>query len=152
MRYLRGLLYNIFTVFFANYLIPGIEMMSHTKIPDIGGDVTFAAGLGFLNFLVGVIFKVFSLYPSILRLSVIAFVLNFASYALLKILPLGVSFTSIEGYVIASVVVSIGSTLFNALMLKGNHGKVLHREPHLEEEFHGSHEHFNHEDIDDSEI
>src|SRR5690554_369130 len=49
MVYLKHLLINFLIVFFANYVLPGIEVLNQTKLPHVGGDILFALSLGFLN-------------------------------------------------------------------------------------------------------
>ena len=46
MTYLKSLFFNFLVVFFANHVLPGIEVVKPTKLPHIGGDLTFAIALG----------------------------------------------------------------------------------------------------------
>jgi hypothetical protein len=113
MRYLKSLLFYFLVVFFVNYLFPGVEIINQTKIPHIGGDIIFAAGLGFLNSLILPCLKMFDGGVGLIRVSIVILVLNFAAYAFLKLLPLGVMVVSVEGYFINASIVSIGSILLS---------------------------------------
>ncbi len=139
MKYLRSLLFNFFIVFFADYLIPGVDVVDQTKIPHIGGDLIFAAGLGFLNSLVFPVLRMVKHSPGILQLSVVTLVLNFAAYALLKVVSLGVFVTNVRGYLIVAFVVSVGSILLSFIRGKRGGGESHHEEPPHEEEFHPPH-------------
>ena len=113
MNYLKSLFFNFLTVFFANHILPGIEIVSPTKLPHLGGDLPFAVALGLLNSLIVPILRLVDRRVSFLRIAMIALILNFTAYALLKILPIGIYVSSMEGYLIAALCVSIGSFLTN---------------------------------------
>jgi uncharacterized membrane protein YvlD (DUF360 family) len=113
MRYLKTLLFYFLIVFFVNYLFPGVDVVNQTKIPHIGGDLIFAVALGLLNSLIFPLLKMMDGPVGLVRISIVAFVLNFAAYGLLKMLPLGIFITNVEGYLAASLVVSIGSILIS---------------------------------------
>lgn len=132
MNYVRSLVYSFFIVFFANYLIPGVDVVNQTKLPHIGGDLIFAAALGFLNSLIVPLLKSMDGYLTIVRISIAALILNFAAYALLKLLPLGVFITNVEGYVIVALVVSIASILLNFIEMR----RIKHAHHHTHEEPH----------------
>lgn len=118
MRYLKTLLFYFLIVFFVNYLFPGVDVVNQTKIPHIGGDLIFAVALGFLNSLILPSLKMINGSVGVVRISIVALVLNFAAYALLKLLPLGVFVTNVEGYLAASLVVSVGSILVSYAQLR----------------------------------
>lgn len=118
MRYFKSLLFYFLIVFFVNYLFPGVDVVNQTKIPHIGGDLIFALGLGLLNSLIFPLLKGMDGSVGLVRISIVAFVLNFAAYALLKMLPLGVFVTNVEGYLAASLVVSVGSILISYCQLR----------------------------------
>ena len=42
MNYPKSLFYNFLTVYFANHLLPGIELLQQTRFPHIGSDLPFA--------------------------------------------------------------------------------------------------------------
>ena len=111
MNYVKSLIFNFLVVFFVDYLIPGIDVVNQTKLPHIGGDLIFAGILGLLNSLLVPLLKMWDGYLTVFRVSIASLVLNFAAYALLKILPLGVFVTNVEGYIAAALVVSIGSII-----------------------------------------
>jgi putative membrane protein len=107
MRYLKSWLFNFLAVFFANYVLPGIEITSPTKLPHLGDDFLIAFVLGGLNTLVYPLLKLFRQSTSLFQVGLIILVLNFLAYGILKFLPLGVHPTSLEGYLLAAVVVSV---------------------------------------------
>jgi uncharacterized membrane protein YvlD (DUF360 family) len=113
MIFLKGLLYNALAIFFANYLLPGINMVHQTKLPSIGSDLPFAIILGLLNALIYPFLKLVDSHFSIFRIALACIVLNFVVYALLKVVPLGIHISSIEGYVIPAAVVTIVSFITN---------------------------------------
>ncbi|MBM3184045.1 MAG: phage holin family protein [Chlamydiae bacterium] len=117
MYYLKSLLFMFFIVFFANHVLPGIDVASQAKLPHLGGDLIFAAALGLINSLIFPILKVMQ-KVSIWRIALLALVVNFLSYALLKILPVGIHIISFTGYLLAAIVVSLGSFLTNFLEMK----------------------------------
>jgi uncharacterized membrane protein YvlD (DUF360 family) len=92
--------------------------VNQTKIPHLGGDLIFAVALGLLNSLIFPLLKMMDGSVGLVRISIIALVLNFAAYALLKLLPLGIFITNVEGYLSASLVVSIGSVLLSYSQLR----------------------------------
>lgn len=126
MHYIKSLFFSFLTVFFSLHIFSGIEVTNTTKLPHVGGDLLFAAGLGLLNSLIFPILKMIDKHSLGLRMISIAVVLNFAAYALLKLLPLGISITSLEGYAIVSAAVSVCSFLTNYLEMK--HSEHSHHE------------------------
>lgn len=127
MRYIRLFLFYVLVVFFVNYLFPGVDVINQTKLPHVGGDIIFAGVLGLLNFLVLPLLRKLDGSSGIVRISLVTFVLNFAAYALLKLLPLGVFVTSLEGYASAAVAVSIGSILLSYFQLRSCRKCDAHR-------------------------
>lgn len=111
MLYLKHFLTGFFIVFFVNYLLPGVDVISQSKIPHLGGDLLFAAILGLLNSIVYPLLRAFDRNATMIRAAVVLFIVNFLSYALLKLLPFGVYVTSVQGYFTASLAVSVGSIL-----------------------------------------
>lgn len=118
MRYLKGLFFNFLIVFFANHVLPGIGVADQTKFPHLGDDLLFAIALGFLNSLIYPILRLIGKHQSALRIAIFALALNFAAYAVLKFLPLGIHIMSVEGYLLTSFFVSLGSFLVNYLEMK----------------------------------
>jgi hypothetical protein len=113
LKYLKTLFHHFLIVFFANYTIPGIEIVHPTKWPDFGPDLIFALSVGFLNSLIFPILKVTDQKISLSRMAIFAATIAFASYALLKFAPLGIEIKSVEGYIFASAVVALGGFLMN---------------------------------------
>lgn len=119
MRYLKSLFYNFLIVFFANHVLPGIEVTDLTKLPHIGGDLLFSVVLGLLNTLVYPAVRVFMRSISISRIAIACFALNFIAFAIVKFLPVGIRISSIEGYLLGASVVALGSILISYSDMKG---------------------------------
>jgi uncharacterized membrane protein YvlD (DUF360 family) len=117
MYYLNAFLFNFFIVFFVSHILPGIDIVNQTKLPHIGGDFIFAICLGFINSLIYPLLKVFN-QVSILKIAGLSLVINFVSYAILKLLPIGIHVTSFIGYFSAAILVSFGVFLTNLLEMK----------------------------------
>jgi hypothetical protein len=113
MKYLKSLFYHFLIVFFANYTMPGIEVIRQTKLPHIGADIFFALVLGFLNSLIFPVLKVVDEKINVSRIAIVCISLSFVSYAILKFAPLGVEVKSVEGYLFAAFTVALGSFLMN---------------------------------------
>ena len=140
MSYLKSLFFNFLTVFFANHILPGIEVVSQTKLPHLGGDLPFAMFLGLLNSLIYPVLRLMDQRSNVLRIGMIALVMNFSAYALLKILPIGIHVSSVEGYLLASLIVSGASFLTNFLEMQSSHHRVK-REAHTETHPKETHKH-----------
>ena len=124
MTYLKSLFFNFLIVFFANHIIPGIEP-GERKLPHVGPDLMFAVALGLLNSLIYPILKIVQHHRVTLsKIALIAVVVNFVAYTLLKFAPLGIHVSSIEGFLIAAILVSLGSILTNYLEYKHAHPKA----------------------------
>lgn len=117
MNYLKTLVINFLVVFFADHILPGILVKDQTKLPHIGGDLIMAVVLGILNTLIYPVLRLIG-HVSALKIALVSIILNFAAYALVKLLPIGIAVTNVEGYIFASAVVSIGSFLTNFLEMK----------------------------------
>ena len=52
MTYFKSLLFNFLAVFFANHIIPDVQIDYYTKLPKIEGDLTFSFFLGLINSLI----------------------------------------------------------------------------------------------------
>ncbi len=117
MNYLKTFAINFLVVFFANHILPGISVMDQTKLPHIGGDLIMAFALGFLNTLISPVLKLLG-HASALKIALVALILNFAAYAIVKLLPLGIGIVNVEGYILASGVVAVGSFITNFLDMK----------------------------------
>ncbi|MBX7065670.1 MAG: phage holin family protein [Parachlamydiales bacterium] len=123
MNYLKTLVINFLVVFFANHVLPGILVMDQTKLPHIGGDLIMAASLGLLNTLICPLLKLIG-HASALKIALVALILNFAAYAVIKLIPIGIGVSTVEGYLMASVVVAVGSFLTNFFELKRQNKKM----------------------------
>jgi len=122
MNYLKSLFFNFLIVFFANHLLPGIDVVMQKKLPDVGGDLLFAIGLGLLNSLICPVLKLINKRSSvILQLVLTILVLNFTAYALLKLLPFGIRISTWEGYFFPAMIVSIVSFVTNFLEIRRHH-------------------------------
>lgn len=129
MYYLKSLFFNFLAVFFANHILPGLDVTDHTKLPHVGGDLGFAIALGLLNSLIHPVLKLIHKDGSGVRIAMIALIVNFASYAVLKLMPIGIHVLSVEGYLLAVLFVSVGSFITNFLEMKRiKHHKVDHTE------------------------
>jgi len=133
MWYLKGFFFNFLTVFFANHILPGIQVVDQTKLPHLGSDLGYALVLGFLNASIYPIMKLIGKPFSWTRIAVISLILNFVSYALLFLLPIGIHLESFLGYCLASLVVSVGGFLTNFLEMKRDSHSHQPPEPPLEE-------------------
>lgn len=120
MKYLKSLFFNFLAVFFSNYILPGVEMTVHTKLPHVSCDLLFPIVLGALNTLIYPILRIFTSHVGLSQIAIVALVVNFGAYALLKVLPLGIETTSIEGFLFVGLVISITSFLTNFYEMKNN--------------------------------
>lgn len=127
MYYLKSLFFNFFIVFFANHILPGIDVANQTKLPHLGGDIIFAVALGFLNSLIFPVLKIVH-QSSIGKIGALALVINLVAYACLKLLPIGIHITSFTGYCTAAILVAIGSLFTNLFEMKHS-GKVAASAP-----------------------
>jgi len=119
MNYLKSLFFNFLIVFFANHLLPGIDVVVQKKLPHLGGDLIFAIGLGVLNSLIYPVLRFLNKRSMIsLQILLASFILNFSAYALLKVLPLGIHISSWDGYLVPAIAVSIVSFLTNFFEMK----------------------------------
>lgn len=118
MQYLKNFFYNFLIIFFANYVLPGIEIVNPTKLPHVGGDFLVAAVLGLLGSLIYPIMKVVDPRANLAKVGMAALVMSFASYVILKFAPLGIEVRSVEGYLLGSIIVSIGIFTTNYLDMK----------------------------------
>jgi len=124
MTYLKSLLINFLTVFFANYLLPGIEMTRHTKLPHVEGALIFAAAVGLVNSLIVPFLSFLKIPPSHFKIGLTSFVISFGAYALVNLLPLGIKVESAKGFFWAAGVVWAVSFFTNYLAFR-KHLKAL---------------------------
>lgn len=138
MNYAKILFYNFLIIFFVNHLFPGIDIVKPTKIPHFGADLPFAVAVGLLNTLIYPICKLIHHRVSILRVALVAAVLNFVIYAILKVAPIGIRVTSIEGYLLAAAVVTLGSVALTYFYTRHTPRHYTHHH-HSHETEHESH-------------
>lgn len=122
--FLKSLFINFLAIFFANYVLPGIEVIKPTKIPHIGGDLIFALGLGFLNSLVYPILRVIQQHVTLGKIAIGVLAITFASYAIIKFSTFGIEVTSVQGYLIAAGVVSVVGIIMNYREMKHSHPRL----------------------------
>lgn len=118
MNYLKSLVINFLVVFFSDHILPGIQVMDQTKLPHLGGDFILAIALGLLNSLIYPVLKLIRNEPSALKIALVAFILNFTAYGLVKVIPIGISVNTVEGYILVSAIVTIGGFLTNYFEMK----------------------------------
>jgi hypothetical protein len=118
MNYLKCLAFNFLTVFFANYILPGIDVVRQTKLPHLGADLPYALALGLLSSLIYPVLKVVDQKINPARIAIVAVCLSFGSYAVLKFAPLGIEVRTVEGYLFASAIVALVSFLTNFFEMK----------------------------------
>jgi uncharacterized membrane protein YvlD (DUF360 family) len=118
MNYVKSLFFNFLIVFFANHILPGIHVGSLTKLPHVRADLLFPLCLGLLNSWIYPILRIFDPKISWLHIAGLALVLNFLSYAILKVLSIGIEIVTLEGYLFVSIVVAAGSFILNYLEMR----------------------------------
>lgn len=115
MYYLKTLFFNFLVIFFANHILPGIIVLNQTKLPHIGGDLIFPLILGFANSLIFPFFRLFRQRVTMIKTLLVTIIINFVAYAIVKLLPLGIQVTTLEGYLLVSLVVTISSIFITFL-------------------------------------
>ncbi len=128
MSYFKSLFYNFLAIFFVNQMIPGIEVVHPTKLPNIQGDLLFSLGFGFLLSLIYPLFRLFRSYPDAPKVGVASFCLSFGVYAILNFLPVEIKVTTFSGYFWGSLIVFFNSFLTNTLKCKSSISAPIGRE------------------------
>lgn len=118
MYYLKSLCYNFLTVFFANYLIPGIEIVNPTKLPCLKGDILFAVVVGFLSSLIYPVLKGLDQRISYIRIAAGSCGIALISYAILKFAPIGIEIKTITGFFLGAAVVAAGGFITNLFEMR----------------------------------
>lgn len=136
MSYIKSLIINFLTVFFADHILPGMHIDYYSRLPRIEGDVIFAAALGFLSSLIFPILRIFHLRPSHIKIGLITFALSFFAYSIVNLLPVGVKVESASGYLLCSLVVWLVSYLTNHLEFRQYIKKQEEKEKKLHEALH----------------
>jgi uncharacterized membrane protein YvlD (DUF360 family) len=118
IQYIQGWFVNFLIIFFANHMLPGISVKVPAKLPHIGGDLLFAMILALLNSCVLPVLRFLDRSLPLPKLILTSVILNFAAYALLKFLPIDLHVESVEGYLLATIVVTTGSILAHLREMK----------------------------------
>lgn len=118
MNYIKCLFFNFLIIFFANHIIPGIYVGDLTKIPHIRADLLFPLFLGLINSWIYPALRIFDRSISWFHIAALAVVINFVSYAVLKIISIGIQIVTLEGYLFVSIIVSVGSFVLNYWEMK----------------------------------
>lgn len=126
MYYLKSLFFNFLTVFFVDHIFPGLEVTSYTRLPQLGSDLIFAIILGGINSLIYPFFSLLKREISTVKIALIALLVNFGAYAVVKLFPIGIHVRSVEGYILASAVVALVSFLTNYFEMKRRSNPPLH--------------------------
>ncbi|NGX49457.1 MAG: hypothetical protein K940chlam5_01055 [Candidatus Anoxychlamydiales bacterium] len=118
MTYFKSLIINFLTVFFVNHVIPNVEIDYYSKLPHIGGDLIFAFSVGFLNSLIYPVIVLFKIKSTHLKVGLSSFIISFAAYSIVNILPVGIKITAAGAYIWTSLIVWFVSYLTNHLEIK----------------------------------
>ncbi len=118
MKYIQGWLVNFLVIFFANHVIPGIVVKGPHKLPHIGGEIPFALVLALLNSLIYPVLRLVDKGALLTKTILATIILNFSAYALIRLIPIDLRVESIEGYFIASTIVTVGSILAHIREIK----------------------------------
>ena len=118
MTYFKSLFINFLTVFFVNHVIPGVEIAYYTKLPHVGGEIIFAAALGFINSLIFPVLRIFQFSPSHFKIVLVSFIVSFGAYSIVNLLPVGVKITTAGAFIWSGLIVWFISYLTNHLEFK----------------------------------
>jgi uncharacterized membrane protein YvlD (DUF360 family) len=115
MTYFKSLFFNFLAIFFANHMIPGIDVLHPTKFPHIQGDLIFAFALGFLLSLIYPLMRLFRIPLDGMKIGLVSFCMSFLSYAVINFLPVEIHVTSFSGFFWGALLVFCSSFLTNYL-------------------------------------
>ena len=101
-----------------NHVISNVEIDYYSKLPHIGGDLIFAFSVGFLNSLIYPAIILFKIKPSHFKVGLASFIISFAAYSIVNILPVGVKITTAGAYIWTALIVWFISYLTNHLELR----------------------------------
>ena len=116
--YMKILFFNFLTVFFVNYLMPGVTLVSPTKLPYIQGDLIFSFSLGLSLSLIFPVLRLFNQNPTYMKIGLISFILSFGAYSILNFLPLGILVSFPAAYLWSSLIVWVEGTFTNYLEMR----------------------------------
>lgn len=115
MNFLRSLLLNSLAVFFINRMAPGLEIGFYEQLPDMGADLLFSVVVGFLNASVFPLLFIMELGPNPRKIAILTFLVSFASFIAIAVIPFGVQAVSILGVIIGGTFVWGAGFLTNYL-------------------------------------
>lgn len=118
MNYLRSLFLNFLIVFFIDRVAPGIAIEAYEQVPNIGADILFALIVGFLNASIFFFLALLDLKITNLKMAVFSFVISFAAFLIIAIVPFGVRVVSPWGVIIGGGIVWAVSFFTNHLEWK----------------------------------
>jgi uncharacterized membrane protein YvlD (DUF360 family) len=105
--YLKSFFYNFLTVFFANYLFPGINIADPSKLPHIGSDLIFSGVVGAANVLIIPMLRLSGQPVTVGRLAAVTCGVNWVAYIVCKFASFGIDILDAEGFFLASTSVII---------------------------------------------
>ncbi len=120
MKYIKAVFFSFLIIFFANLVLPGVEIINRTKLPHLGSDFPFALLLGFLNASIYPVVKLFGKKSPIFQIVTSAIILNFAFYGTLSLLSIGIHLETIHGFLLVSSVVVVASIIANLIEMMGD--------------------------------
>ncbi len=97
------------TIFFANYLLPGLALVNPSRWPRCEGDLIFPLTLALCNGIVFPGLRLLGLVGSSFRFILATVTVNAIAYGLLKFVSLGIRIVNWHGYLAAVIVVSLCS-------------------------------------------
>ncbi len=115
MNYLRSLFLNFLVVFFVDRMGPGMKIAYYEHVPNIGADILFSAIVGFLNASVFPFLFILDLKPTKLKIGILTFIISFASFIVISIVPFGVRAETFTGVVVGGLIVWIAAFVCNVL-------------------------------------
>lgn len=118
MNYVRSLFLNFLIVFFIDRVAPGITIESYEQVPNIGADILFALIVGFLNASIFFFLAILELKITNLKLALFSFVISFAAFITIAIIPFGVRVVNPWGVILGGGIVWIVSFFTNHLEWK----------------------------------
>lgn len=97
---------------------PGIEIANFDRVPNIGADILFSLVVGFLNASVFPFLFILELKPTLLKLAIFTFLISFGAFAVISVVPFGVSVVSPSGFFVGGGIVWLVALLANYLELR----------------------------------
>jgi uncharacterized membrane protein YvlD (DUF360 family) len=94
---------------------PGMSIDSYEQVPNIGADILFSAILGFLNASVFPFLFILELKPTKLKIGIITFIISYAAFIVIAIIPFGVRVESATGVIVGGLIVWAMAFFTNSL-------------------------------------